>query len=53
VAAGEQLTLENLRIVRPGNGLEPKHLDLVLGRQLRKARPKGTPVSWDLLLADA
>jgi pseudaminic acid synthase len=52
VAEGETLTLENLRIVRPGNGLEPRHLDHVLGRRLRSGAPKGTPLSWELLLGD-
>lgn len=50
VAAGEQLSLENLRIVRPGLGLEPKYLEFVLGRRLLRAAKKGTPVDWALLL---
>ena len=48
--AGEVLSEANLRVVRPGNGLEPKFLPLVLGRRLRRAVTKGTPLSWDLLL---
>ena len=53
VAAGEILGPDNLRIVRPGRGLEPRHWDLVLGRRLRQSAAKGTPVTWDLLLDDA
>lgn len=48
--AGEVLGEANLRVVRPGHGLEPKHLPLVMGRRLRRAVTKGTPLSWDLLL---
>lgn len=46
--AGEQLTSESLRIVRPGMGLSPKYFDLLLGKTVRQDVPKGTPVSWEL-----
>lgn len=47
---GERFTEENLRIVRPGLGLEPKFYPLLLGREVRSDLKKGTPVDWDLLL---
>jgi N-acetylneuraminate synthase len=50
VAAGEVLSEANLRVVRPGHGLEPKYLPLVLGRRMTRTVTKGTPLSWDLLL---
>lgn len=50
VKAGEILTPENLRVVRPGHGLAPRYFDLVLGRRLAQTAPKGTPLTWDLLL---
>lgn len=49
MAAGEVLTPENLRIVRPGYGLEPKYYDVVLGKKVNRAVKKGTPLSWDLI----
>lgn len=49
VADGEELSPDNVRVIRPGYGLEPKYLDLVLGRRLPKAVKAGTPVTWDLL----
>jgi len=52
VSAGEVLTSENTRIVRPGNGLEPRHQQLILGRRLRVGGRKGTALTWDLLLRD-
>jgi pseudaminic acid synthase len=47
--AGEVLTAENLRIVRPGYGLPPKYYDIVLGKRVNKDAAAGTPMSWDLL----
>lgn len=47
--AGDAFTRENLRIVRPGLGLEPKYIDIVLGRTVEVDAPKGTPVTWDIV----
>lgn len=49
VAAGEVLTPTNIRSVRPGFGLAPKHLSSVLGRRASRAAIKGTPLAWDLI----
>jgi N-acetylneuraminate synthase len=49
LAAGTVLTRENLRSIRPGFGLPPKHLEALLGRRVKAAVRKGTPMSWDLL----
>jgi pseudaminic acid synthase len=50
VAAGEELTTDNLRIIRPGDGLLPRHWDTVLGRRAARALMPGTPLTWDVLL---
>jgi N-acetylneuraminate synthase len=47
--AGELLTRENLRCVRPGFGLAPKHLDSLLGLRVGQAVKAGTPMAWSLL----
>jgi len=47
--AGEALTAENLRIVRPGFGLPPKYYDLLLGKRINQDAVAGTPMSWNLL----
>lgn len=47
--AGAALTRDNLRSIRPGHGLPPKHLESVLGRRLTRDVERGTPLSWDLL----
>lgn len=47
--AGDVLTRVNLRAIRPGAGLPPKHLEEVLGRRIGRDVCRGTPLSWDLL----
>ena len=47
--AGDVLTPQRLRIVRPGAGLHPRFYEQLLGRRLSHAVSKGTPMSWDLL----
>lgn len=49
VAAGEPLTEANVRSIRPGLGLPPKHWDAVLGRRARQALAKGTPLDWSMV----
>ena len=47
--AGDVLTSENLRCVRPGLGLPPKFYDLLLGRRVNVDTQAGTPMNWQLL----
>ena len=47
--AGELFTEENVRCIRPGHGLRPKHLERVLGRHAAQDIAQGTPLSWELL----
>ncbi|MBN2564008.1 MAG: pseudaminic acid synthase [Phycisphaerae bacterium] len=47
VKAGEILTESNVRSIRPGNGLPPKHLTEIIGRRAARDLPRGTPLSWD------
>jgi pseudaminic acid synthase len=49
LVAGDTLTKENLRAIRPGLGLAPKHLDALLGRVVCHDVKRGTPASWELL----
>lgn len=48
IAVGELLTAENVRSIRPGFGLAPKHLGELLGRRARASIARGTPMSRDL-----
>jgi N-acetylneuraminate synthase len=47
--AGDMLTPENIRCVRPGLGLAPKYYDLLLGKRVIRDVVRGTPMSWDLV----
>lgn len=47
--AGDKITKENLRIIRPGFGLAPKYFDIFLGKRILRDIAKGTAVTWDLL----
>lgn len=49
IAAGEILTEENLRIIRPGYGLKPKYFPDVLGMKAVHALKRGEPISFDAL----
>lgn len=48
VKAGDKATNENVRSIRPGYGLPPKHIKDIIGKIFKKDIPKGTPVKWDL-----
>lgn len=47
--AGEVFTPENLRSVRPADGLHTRYYDELLGRRIRCDAKMGTPMSWDLV----
>jgi pseudaminic acid synthase len=47
VAAGETLGPDNLRAIRPGHGLPPKYLEVLMGKRVNQALPAGTPLAWD------
>ena len=52
VARGECFTENNIRSIRPGYGIAPKHLDQILGRRATRDIPRGSPVSLDMALGD-
>ncbi len=47
--AGDVLTKENLRVIRPGHGLAPKYFDLLLGKRVARDVAKGSPCTWGLI----
>ena len=49
IQANEILTLDNVRAIRPGYGLPPKHQNIVLGRQAKIFLRKGTALHWDMI----
>jgi pseudaminic acid synthase len=47
--AGDLLTIENVRSIRPGFGLATKYLNIVLGRSVKQDVKIGTALTWDLI----
>lgn len=47
--AGESLTRNNVRAIRPGFGLPTKYLEHVLGKTVKRDVKRGTGLSWDML----
>jgi N-acetylneuraminate synthase len=50
IKAGDCLTTDNTKVIRPSLGLAPKYYNLILGRTVKTDVTKGTPLTWDLLL---
>ena len=49
ISPGEILTPENIRSIRPGNGLHTMYYEEVLGKKAKAFLKKGTPLSWELM----
>ena len=53
VRAGDILTTDNLRAIRPGLGLPPKYFDHVLGMRVNRDAKRGTALGWSLIAGKA
>jgi len=49
VPNGFELTVENVRSIRPGDGMHPKHLPEVLGKRAARALKRGEPLTWRMI----
>jgi len=49
IRVGEVFTPDNVRSIRPGFGLHPRHLDEVLGGRATRAIARGTPLEWNMV----
>ena len=49
VKAGELLTKDNVRAIRPGFGLAIKFYDIVIGRTAKDDLKEGTPLTWSMI----
>ena len=47
IKAGEKFSENNLRIIRPGNGIAPKYWDEIIGRTAKKDYSAGKPLTMD------
>ena len=47
ISKGSKFNAKNIKIVRPGDGLEPKYWDLIMGQKSSKDLKKGTPLKFE------
>ena len=50
IAAGDEFSQKNLRIIRPGNGAHPRYYEVVLGKKAKSDIARGTPFNLDFVL---
>lgn len=48
IKSGDVLTEKNIRSIRPGNGLHPKHWNEIKGKVFNQSFEKGTPLRIDM-----
>ncbi|OIO79746.1 MAG: pseudaminic acid synthase [Candidatus Omnitrophica bacterium CG_4_8_14_3_um_filter_43_15] len=48
IAKGQKFTTENIKSIRPADGLKPKYLDVILGKKARGNIKKGTPLKLNM-----
>jgi pseudaminic acid synthase len=49
IKKGEIFSLTNLKIIRPANGIAPKHWENILGKIAKVDIKSGTPMNWELI----
>lgn len=49
VQAGEKISNENVRAIRPGQGISPKYLNIVLGKEFSQDLTQGTPMKLEFV----
>lgn len=49
IKAGETITIDSIRSIRPGYGLLPKYIEMLVGKKMKKSVKAGTKTSWDLI----
>jgi pseudaminic acid synthase len=49
IKKGDPFTEKNIRSIRPGFGIPPKYINIILGKKAKKNFKKGTPVTWDII----
>jgi pseudaminic acid synthase len=49
IKKGEKFTSENIRSIRPGYGLAPQNIDIIVGRKASRDIIRGTPLTWELV----
>lgn len=47
VKVGDEVSVDNVRVIRPGLGLQPKHWKTILGKRFTQDASKGTALTWE------
>ena len=50
IKKGDKLSRENIKRIRPGFGLEPKHYDEIISKAAKCDIDRGTPISFDVIV---
>lgn len=49
IAIGEELTAQNIRSIRPGQGIAPKYMPALVGKKSKRAIQRGEPITREIL----
>ena len=49
IKAGDIITSDNVRSIRPGTGIKPKFLRQIMGKSFKRDVPRGTPINFDMI----
>lgn len=49
ILKGNTITLDNITIKRPGNGIQPKYIDKILGKKVKRDINPDEMIKWDLI----
>jgi len=49
IPVGGTITRDLITLLRPDKGLAPNYVDLIIGRKAKKAIPKGSAITWEML----
>jgi sialic acid synthase SpsE len=52
VRAGETITGDNVRSIRPGSGMPPKRFEQIIGKRFSKDVHRGIPLGEDMIEGD-
>lgn len=48
----EEFTKDNIRIIRPGDGLQPKYFETIIGKKANRKITRGTPLTWETIFKE-
>ena len=49
ICKGDKFNKNNIRIIRPGDGMEPKYYSKIIGKESKNNLKRGTPMNWKFL----